>query len=64
MSTKLVEFTNPHTNKPVLVNPDHIRTVSEVEVDGYNRVRLLMDAGYHQDVEGELAIVRTKLTSL
>jgi hypothetical protein len=43
MSAKFVEFTNPHTNKPILVNLFHVRSASEVE--GYNMVRLVMDAG-------------------
>jgi hypothetical protein len=44
MSAKFVEFTNPHTNKPILVNPFHVRSASE-EVEGHNMVRLVMDAG-------------------
>ena len=62
MSTKFVEFTNPHTNKPILVNPAQVRTAAEV--DGQNRVRLVMDGGTHQEVEGDLDHVRAKLTSL
>ena len=31
MSTKFVCFINPHTNKPILVNPAHVRTASEVD---------------------------------
>jgi hypothetical protein len=59
MSAKFVEFTNPHTHKPILVNPFHVRAASEVE--GHNMVRLVMDAGSHQEVEGDLDRVRAKL---
>jgi hypothetical protein len=60
MSTKFVEFTNPHTNKPILVNPAQVRTAAEV--DGQNRVRLVMDGGTHQEVEGDLKSVWEALT--
>jgi hypothetical protein len=29
MSTKFVCFINAHTRKPILVNPDHVRTVRQ-----------------------------------
>ena len=31
MSTKFVCFINAHTRKPILVNPDHVRTATEAE---------------------------------
>jgi hypothetical protein len=40
MSTKFVCFINPHTNKPILVNPAHVRTASEVDPQ---KVALVMD---------------------
>jgi hypothetical protein len=56
MSTKFVMFTSAHTKKPVLVNRDHVRTATEV--DGHNRVRLIMDqrqgGEYAEEVEGGL----------
>jgi hypothetical protein len=60
MSTKFVVFTNAHTKKPVLVNPAHVNAASEV--DGHNMVRLVMDAGSHQEVEGNLKSVWETLT--
>jgi hypothetical protein len=64
MSTKFVIFTSAHTKKPLLVNRDHVRTATEV--DGRNRVRLVMDqrqgGEYAEEVEGDLNSVWAKLT--
>jgi hypothetical protein len=64
MSSKFVMFTNAHTKKPILVNSDHIRTATEV--DGHNRVRLVIDqrqgGEYAEEVEGDLKSVWEKLT--
>ena len=62
MSTKFVLFTNAHTNKPVLVNPAHVNTASEV--DGHNMVRLVMDAGSHQEVADILESIWEALTRI
>jgi hypothetical protein len=59
MSTKFVCFINPHTNKPVLVNPAHVRTASEVDPQ---KVALVMDGGLRQEVEGDLKSVWETLT--
>jgi hypothetical protein len=32
MSTKFVCFINAHTRKPILVNPDHVRTATEADI--------------------------------
>ena len=48
MSAKFVMLANPHNNKPVLVNSDHVRTASE---SAPNVVTLVMDGGLHQNVE-------------
>jgi hypothetical protein len=60
---KFIEFTDAHTHNPVLVNPDHVRTAAEVEVEDYKMVRLVIGGGSHQHVEGDLTSVRAKLTS-
>jgi hypothetical protein len=58
---KFVEFTNAHTPRnSVLVNPEHVRIAAEVK--GKNMVRLDMGGDSHQDVEGDFASVRAKLT--
>ena len=49
MSAKFVMLANPHNNKPVLVNSDHVRTASE---SAPNVVTLVMDGGLHQNVDG------------
>ena len=36
MSAKFVMLANPHNNKPVLVNSDHVRTASESDGDAAN----------------------------
>ena len=59
MSAKFVMLANPHNNKPVLVNSDHVRTASE---SAPNVVTLVMDGGLHQNVEGDLKSVWEKLT--
>lgn len=63
MATKFVTFTDSHDKKPILVNPDHVRTASET-CD--NKVTLVMDqwegGGHTQDVEGDLKSVWTELT--
>jgi hypothetical protein len=61
MSTKFVLFTNPQGNKPVLVNPAHVRTASE---SGSAQVTLVMDHmhGGYQDVVGDLKSVCAMLT--
>jgi hypothetical protein len=59
MSTKFVCFINPHTNKPILVNPTHVRTASEVDPQ---KVALVMDGGLRQEVEGDLKSVWETLT--
>jgi len=59
MSTKFVCFINPHTNKPMLVNPAHILTASEVDPQ---KVALIMDGGLRQEVEGDLKSVWETLT--
>jgi hypothetical protein len=58
MSAKFVMLANPHNNKPVLVNSDHVRTGSE---SAPNVVTLVMDGGLHQNVEGNLKSVWAKL---
>jgi hypothetical protein len=58
MSAKFVMLANPHNNKPVLVNSDHVRTASE---SAPNVVTLVMDGGLHQNVEGNLKSVWAKL---
>ena len=58
MSVKFVMLANPHNNKPVLVNSDHVRTASE---SAPNVVTLVMDGGLHQNVEGNLKSVWAKL---
>jgi hypothetical protein len=40
MSTKFVCFINAHTRKPILVNPDHVRTATEA--DSHKTVRLVI----------------------
>jgi hypothetical protein len=66
VSAKFVIFTSAHTKKPVLVNRDHVRTATEVE--GRNRVRLVMDqrqgGEYAEEVEGDLSSVWETLTKL
>ena len=52
MSTKFVCFINPHTNKPMLVNPAHVRTASEVDPQ---KVALVMDGGLRQEVEVKIS---------
>ena len=62
MSTKFVLFTNPQGNKPVLVNPAHVRTASE---SGSAQVTLVMDygeGGGYQNVDGDLKSVWETLT--
>jgi hypothetical protein len=59
MSTKFVEFTNPRTNKPVLVNPAHVRTAQPIA--GKNWIELDM-GGKDVAVEGDLKSVLEALT--
>jgi hypothetical protein len=40
MSTKFVCFINAHTRKPILVNPDHVRTAAEAH--SHKTVRLVI----------------------
>ena len=40
MSTKFVCFINAHTRKPIVVNPDHVPTATEV--DSHKTVRLII----------------------
>ncbi len=40
MSTKFACFINAHTRKPILVNPDHVRTATEA--DSHKTVRLVI----------------------
>ena len=51
MSAKFVAFINPQDKKPMLINPAHVRTASEI---GPNKVTLVMDTweggGFRQDV--------------
>jgi hypothetical protein len=54
-----VIFTSPHNKKPLLINPDLVRSASEVEGRGY--VRLVMDVHHGEDVEGDLDSVWKKL---
>jgi hypothetical protein len=62
-SAKFVAFINPQDKKPMLVNPAHVRTASEI---GPNKVTLVMDTweggGFPQDVEGNLKSVWETLT--
>jgi hypothetical protein len=51
MSTKFVCFINAHTRKPILVNPDHVRTATEA--DGHKTVRLVIGEAA-EEVEGTL----------
>ena len=51
MSTKFVCFINAHTRKPILVNPDHVRTATEA--DGHKTVRLVIGEAA-EEVEGDL----------
>ena len=62
-SAKFVAFINPRDKKPMLINPAHVRTASEI---GPNKVTLVMDTweggGFRQDVEGNLKSVWETLT--
>ena len=51
MSTKFVCFINAHTRKPILVNPDHVRTATEA--DSHKTVRLVIGEAA-EEVEGDL----------
>jgi hypothetical protein len=55
-----VQFTNAHTNKPILINTDHVRTVAEV---ADNVVRLAMDADHAEIVEGDFRYVQEMPTN-
>jgi hypothetical protein len=63
MSSRFVMFTNAHDRKPVLVNPDHVRTAYE---SGQKKVTLVIDrwqgSSFTQDVEGDLKSVWEMLT--
>ena len=54
MSTKFVCFINAHTRKPILVNPDHVRTATEA--DSHKTVRLVIGEAA-EEVEGDLKSV-------
>jgi hypothetical protein len=61
MSTKFVCFINAHARKPILVNPDHVRTVRQ---SGSAQVTQVMDdgeGGGYQNVEGDLKITAARL---
>ena len=51
MSAKFVCFINAHTRKPILVNPDHVRTATEA--DSHKTVRLVIGEAA-EEVEGDL----------
>jgi hypothetical protein len=59
MSTKFVCFINAHTRKPILVNPDHVRTATEA--DSHKTVRLVIGEAA-EEVEGDLKSVWETLT--
>ena len=63
MSAEFVAFINPQDKKPMLINPAHVRTASEI---GPNKVTLVMDTWHggelRQDVEGNLKSVWETLT--
>jgi hypothetical protein len=50
MSAKFGEFTNPHTNKPILLNPFHVRSASEVEGHNWSGRSWTLA---HEEVEGD-----------
>ena len=60
MSAKFVCFINAHTSKPILVNPDHVRTATEADS------RKTVSAGHgwrlREEVEGDLKSVWETLT--
>jgi hypothetical protein len=57
VSVTFVQFTNPHTQKPVWVNPDHVRNVQPLS--GYDGYVALAIGGEGQDVtvKGDLKSV-------
>jgi hypothetical protein len=59
MSAKFVCFINAHTRKPILVNPDHVRTATEA--DSHKTVRLVIGEAA-EEVEGDLKSVWETLT--
>jgi hypothetical protein len=63
MDTKFVMFKRSHTNRPVLINIDHVRTAFE---SGLGQVKLVMGSGagpevYQEEVDGDLKSVWEKL---
>jgi hypothetical protein len=62
MDTKFVMFKGSRTNKPVLINIDHVRTAFE---SGSGQVKLVMGSGAggedYQEVDGDLKSVWEKL---